>query len=163
MQSFNIARLMDKNLVIHGALDIDRRPNGISPRRLPAWTRPQVPAMLDVMLRMPSGVRLIFETDSSAMEITALTTNMVTPPALKRPVVFDLEVEGRIYSSSNNDGNTIQLDSADPGKFELIRGSEGCWRFDDLGKGRKHCEIYAGGHQCNARRHLGSRLRFRHR
>ncbi|HIG43509.1 MAG: GDSL-type esterase/lipase family protein [bacterium] len=142
MQSFRISELVDKDLLVHGALDLDRRPNGISPRRLPAWTRPQVPAMLDVMVRMPSGVRLIFETDSSAIAITALTTNMVTPPASKRPVVFDLEIDDHIASSSNHAGNTIYLDSADRSKFELIRGGEGCWQFNNLGTEKKHCEIW---------------------
>jgi hypothetical protein len=53
--------------------------------RLPAWTRPQVPKMMDVVVRMPSGVRLIFDTNASEVSISALATNLVTLPAEKRP------------------------------------------------------------------------------
>jgi len=35
--------LTDGVVEIVGALDLDRTDTGISPRRLPAWTRPQIP------------------------------------------------------------------------------------------------------------------------
>src|SRR5262249_40410558 len=37
-----------------GALDVDRRPTGIVPRRLPHWTRPQVPLFMEIVVTMPS-------------------------------------------------------------------------------------------------------------
>ena len=56
-------------LDIHGALDYDYRDSGISPRRLPDWTRQQLPQPLDIMARMPSGVRIRFSTDSSFVRL----------------------------------------------------------------------------------------------
>ena len=47
-----------------GALDFDRRPTGIVPRRLPSWTRPQVPLFMEITVTMPSGIRLEFATTS---------------------------------------------------------------------------------------------------
>ena len=45
-------------LEIVGALDLDRTDTGISPRRLPAWTRPQVPDLfMEFMVTLGSGVR----------------------------------------------------------------------------------------------------------
>ncbi|GIS69513.1 MAG: hypothetical protein CM1200mP9_03340 [Gammaproteobacteria bacterium] len=46
---------------IVGALDFDERESGIAPRRLPAWTRSQVPDGMDAMLRMPSGRAASFQ------------------------------------------------------------------------------------------------------
>lgn len=43
---------------IAGAFDLDATPDGIFPRRLPAWTRPQVPADMHRGVRGASGVRL---------------------------------------------------------------------------------------------------------
>ena len=142
MQTLKIDDLRDKQLIIHGALDIDQRPGGISPRRLPDWTRNQVPRFMDVMVRMPSGVRIIFETNSTSISITALTTNMVTPPAEKKPVVFDLEIDGNITSISTLKGNTILLDAHNPEKFELIRGEVTTLTFNNLSSENKRCELW---------------------
>ncbi len=142
MQTLKIDDLRDKQLIIHGALDIDRRPGGISPRRLPDWTRNQVPPVMDVMVRMPSGVRIIFETNSAVVSITALTTNMVTPPDTKKPVVFDLEIDEDIMTTSTLDGNTILLDARNPANFELIRGEVTTLTFENLSPKNKRCELW---------------------
>jgi len=126
-----------------GAFDVDRRPEGVSPRRLPAWTRPQVPRTMDVMVRMPSGVRLGFETDSASIRLDVQTTRMVTPPQTPRPVAFDLVVDGSLVGScSSLEGNTILLDRANPDDFRLERGPAWQVTFDGLGTGRKRCELW---------------------
>lgn len=125
-----------------GALDFDQRKAGISPRRLPAWTRPQVPQMLDVMLRMPAGVRLAFATDTSTIALEVLTTAMVRPPNPPRPVVFDLEVDGALQSFASDRGNRIILDPNDPTSFELQRGEPFTVTFEHLGRESKRCELW---------------------
>lgn len=126
-----------------GAFDVDRRPEGVSPRRMPAWTRSQVPRTMDVMVRMPSGVRLAFETDSSSLCLDVQTTRMVTPPQAPRPVAFDLVVDGSpVGTRSSLAGNTIYLDRANPDDFRLERGPAWQVAFDDLGTGRKRCELW---------------------
>ena len=48
---------------IRGALDLERTEVGLRPRRLPAWTRPQIPeAFGDMVVAQPCGVRLAFTT-----------------------------------------------------------------------------------------------------
>lgn len=124
-----------------GALDFDHRTHGISPRRLPAWTRPQVPQMMDVMVRMPAGVRLAFTTDSTTLALTALTTTMVTPPRAPRPVVFDLDTGHSIESASDTAGNRIIMNPASPQDYRLERGQPLTAQFD-LGPGTKTCELW---------------------
>ena len=80
MTRYSAQQLKDGAVSFFGALDFDERPAGISPRRLPAWTRAQLPKALDDMLRMPSGVRMGFTTDSREIRLSVQTTRLVTPP-----------------------------------------------------------------------------------
>jgi hypothetical protein len=130
MQQLNIKELLGNPIAAHGAMDYDERGSGISPRRLPAWTRMQTPQMMDVMVRMPSGVRLRFNTTSGRLGIEFLATNMVTPPAERRPIVFNLEVDGKLEHAHSTAGNCIILDRRNPGEFELERGEPDTVWFD---------------------------------
>ncbi len=124
--------LLPGQIDAYGALDFDVRGEGISPRRLPAWTRPQVPALMDVVVRMASGVRLKFRTDSPRIGLHFLATNMVTPPAPRRPVSFNLEADFGLHTARSDAGNAIVLNPARPGDFELRRGDADTVWFEDL-------------------------------
>jgi hypothetical protein len=97
---------------------------------------------MDVIVRMPSGVRLQFDTDATRLGLTLLATNMVTPPAARRPIVCNLEVAGELRSAASDLGNTLVLDPRKPGAFELERGSEDTFWFADLPAGHKRCELW---------------------
>ena len=126
-----------------GAHDFDFRPEGVSPRRLPAWTRAQLPTVMDPIVRMPSGVRLVFITDSSRIALSAQTTRLVTPPAEPRPAAFDLVVDGRSPRTWQSTlGNTIWLDRSNPESFRLERGPAHTVVWENLGSGRKQCELW---------------------
>jgi hypothetical protein len=142
MQTLRLEELIPDTVDPYGALDFDQRREGIGPRRLPAWTRPQLPQQMEVMVRMPSGVRLRFDTDAPRVGIGFLATNMVTPPSPRRPVTFNLEIEGRLLRASSTLGNTIFLDPERPGEFELERGEPDTLWFEDLGGGDKSCELW---------------------
>jgi len=135
--------LLGAGIRFPGALDFDQRPAGVSPRRLPAWTRPQVPAVMDVIVRMPSGVRLSLVTDSAFIELQVQSTRMFTPPSAPRPVSFDLMVNHDAIRQTQVDaGNSIKLNPAKPGEFELIRGEAYSIRFDDLPSGENSYELW---------------------
>jgi hypothetical protein len=134
--------LWQQTVTAQGAMDFDVRGEGISPRRLPAWTRLQTPPMMDVMVRMPAGVRLRFATRSATLGISFHATNLVTPPNRRRPIVFDLEIGSQHYSEQSQAGNTIQLNPARPGEFELLRGDSDTLVFEDLDPGLKQCELW---------------------
>ena len=62
--------LLGDQISVTGALELDRGPNGIGVRRLPGWTRPQIPdPFMDAMVSSCSGVRLEFESDTEVVEL----------------------------------------------------------------------------------------------
>ena len=142
MQTLPFKQLIPNILRTIGAPDFEDRGEGLSPRRLPAWTRPQVPAPMDVMVRMPSGVRLEFTTDATQVGIEFLATNMVTPPRPRRPITFNLQHGEHLEAATSTAGNTIVLNPTKPGEFELKRGPVDTLWFNDLPTGQKHCEIW---------------------
>ena len=76
------------SLEFAGALGFDRTPTGLSPRRLPDWTRPQIvdPAFA-LMVAMPAGVRIRLRTDSPTLDLGLMVTRLAmngddAPPAV---------------------------------------------------------------------------------
>ena len=129
----NHSEFLSAGIQLPGALDYDQRPGGLSPRRLPAWTRPQVPEVMNTIVRMPSGVRLSLATDSPFIELQVQSTRIFTPPAAPRAVSFDLMINHQEIRHVQVDaGNSIKLNPAKPGDFELLRGEAYTVRFDDL-------------------------------
>ena len=142
MHSLPIRDLIAAAVVDHGALDFDDRGTGLAPRRLPDWTRVQLPQPMDAMVRMPSGVRLRFATDSTTLGISFLATNMAMPPRVRRPVVFNLETDGALLRAESTLGNAIVMKPEAPGGFELVRGKADTLHFGGLARGVKTCEIW---------------------
>jgi len=130
-------------LRITGALDFDRSNHGITPRRLPAWTRPQVPPFMELMVTQPSGVRLEFATDAETIELEVLLTRMELIGVGAHPAVFDLVVDGELRESRRDDGGALlRLDLRRPGRPEVVAGASSTLRFDGLGAGGKRCELW---------------------
>jgi len=142
MGEWQVSDVWQREVEARGALDFDLRDGAVSPRRLPAWTRMQVPALMDVIVRMPSGVRLRFATDARRVGLSFHATNLVTPPQTRRPVTFSLEIGGTLHHAASNAGNTILLNRERPGDFRLERGPSDTVWFDDLPAGRKVCELW---------------------
>ncbi len=142
MRSLPLRTVIPDLVEAPGALDFDDRGEGLSPRRLPSWTRPQLPPAMDVMVRMPSGVRLRFQTNSSCVGIAFLATNIVVAARPRRPVVFNLQVGERTWRASSTRGNAIVMKPDAPGAFELVRGEPDTLVFDDLPQGDKQCELW---------------------
>ena len=142
MRTLPIKDLIAAGTVSHGALGFDDRDGGLAPRRLPDWTRPQLPQPMDVVVRMPSGVRLRFATESTTVGISILATNWAMPGRARRPVVFNLETGGVLMRSESTLGNAIVVKPDAPGGFELIRGEADTLLFDGLPPGDKTCELW---------------------
>src|SRR5207302_9418916 len=68
-----VKNLQLDDLPVVGALDRDRTASRVVFRRLPGWTRPQIvdPA-LALLVTMPAGVRLEFNTDAREPELDVL-------------------------------------------------------------------------------------------
>ena len=86
--------LLGGPIQLTGALDVDKRKTGIIPRRLPDWTRPQVPPFMVAVATQPSGVRLEFVSDTRCIELDLKLARFERGPAGVADAVFDLVVDG---------------------------------------------------------------------
>lgn len=118
---------------------------GLLPRRLPAWTRPQIPdVFMNTMVTMPSGVRLAFTTDSPVVELTVHPRTMHTVGSPVRPPVFQMTVDGVVQPDAvARGGSFVHVDRMlGPEGVTFEHGGPATLRWDDLGAGEKAVEIW---------------------
>ncbi len=135
----------DPALVIEGAFELRSTPDGVMPRRLPAWTAAQMPdPALDLMAAMPSGVRLVFRAEARRIELDVLETGLKFKGAPRRTAAFDLFVDGELFERHRVDaGPTLVVDTAvQPPLISLEPGRASTVVFDDLPDGPKTLEIW---------------------
>ena len=130
--------------LIRGAIELERTERGLLPHRLPAFARTQNTdeqlAGADVQ---PSGVRLVFRTEATTVELDTVATKVLYPGGPSRtPGLYDLIVDGRLTGQSDVDGgNTVSIDMA-TGATTVEPGPPGTVRFTDLPAGAKTVEIW---------------------
>ncbi|MCM2390728.1 GDSL-type esterase/lipase family protein [Streptomyces albipurpureus] len=130
--------------LLRGALDVERTEHGVLPHRLPARARAQcADGQLAMAEAQPSGVRLVFRTRATAVELDTLPTKMVYQGAPPRPDgVYDLLVDGRLFGQTSvTGGNVLAVDMA-TGSAETRPGAVGTARFPGLPGGAKQLEIW---------------------
>ncbi|MFF7385213.1 GDSL-type esterase/lipase family protein [Streptomyces griseoluteus] len=130
--------------LVRGALELERTERGLLPHRLPARARAQC---ADPQLRMveaqPSGVRLVFRTRATVIELDTVPTKRAYLGAPPRPDgVYDLLVDGRPADSTTvTGGDTLTLDMS-TGAGEMTPGPVGTARFTGLAAEDKTVEIW---------------------
>lgn len=134
---------------VRGALDLKPTPDGVLPRRVPAWTAPQIPdAFMDTMVTSASGVRLVFRTTSPVVELTVhpMTIHVTSRP-FADPVV-ELMVDGAWVAAHPAGGGTvIRIDNTrGPDDITWEPGGPCTLRFDGLGSDDKELEIWLPTH-----------------
>ncbi len=127
-----------------GALGFDRSDDGLAPRRLPDWTRSRIPDLfVESMVRMSSGVRLAFTTDSDTIELDAQLTafRFEGQPPMHHGV--DVVLDGAVVAQEQTEG--AQRFILDP----ITRGVTGFepaepWRlrWTGLGTATKRVEVW---------------------
>jgi lysophospholipase L1-like esterase len=130
--------------LLRGAAELERTPHGMLPHRLPAWARAQcADGQLAMAESQPSGVRLVFRTRATAVELDTLPTKRVYVGAPPRPDgVYDLLVDGELAGQvAATGGNVLTIDMT-AGRFETRTGEAGTLRFDGLADGVKDVEIW---------------------
>lgn len=130
--------------ILRGALEIERTPRGALPHRLPARARAQnSDPRLATAETQPSGVRLVFRTSATVVELETVPSRMVYTGAPPRPPgVYDLLVDGRLAGQASADGgDTLTVDMA-TGAAEKREGPSGTVRFSDLPARAKDVEIW---------------------
>jgi len=134
---------LDQIEVAH-ALEHDRTAHGGTIfRRLPAWTRTQVPDVaFDLTTTMPTGVRLRFTTDTRTVELDVMLTMLEIDRRPALPAVFDLVADDRLVSSMDTlEGTRILVDSATRA-IEFQAGESTTIRFDLGSADRRAVEIW---------------------
>ncbi|MEW1655026.1 SGNH/GDSL hydrolase family protein [Streptomyces sp. NPDC093707] len=130
--------------LLRGALDLERTAHGVLPHRLPARARAQcADGQLAMAESQPTGVRLVFRTRATVVELETLPTKRVyvgVPP--RQDGVYDLLVDGRLAGQGSvAGGNTLTIDMT-KGTAEQQPGPTGTLRFTDLPDEVKDMEIW---------------------
>ncbi len=130
--------------LLRGHLDLERTAHGVLPHRLPAWARKQIPdEQLAMAEAQPSGVRVVFRTRATAVELVVLPTKMAYQGAPSRPDgVYDLLVDGRLVGQASATGGNVRTMDMATGSAVTEPGLVGTLRFSDLSPGVKDLEIW---------------------
>jgi hypothetical protein len=111
-------------LRLAGALDLEATPTGFEPRRLPAWTKPQITDIaLEAVVKMPAGVRLEFTSTTTTVELDVQLTLIRQLPGELKPAPFELVVDGDVVALVETPvGHVINMGPAsDELSFDLGR------------------------------------------
>ncbi len=130
--------------VVRGALDLERTDRGILPHRLSARARAQnTDGQLAMAESQPSGVRIVFRTRATALELDTLPTKRVYVGAPPRPDgLYDLLVDGELAGQASvTGGSTLTIDMTN-GTAEHTPGTMGTLRFAGLPERDKAVEIW---------------------
>ncbi|WP_030815833.1 GDSL-type esterase/lipase family protein [Streptomyces sp. NRRL F-2799] len=130
--------------LVRGALELERTERGLLPHRLPARARAQcADPQLHMVESQPSGVRLVFRTRATAIELDTVPTKRTYLGAPPRPDgVYDLLVDGHpAGSASVAGGDTLTIDMT-TGAAELTPGPVGTACFTGLSPEDKTVEIW---------------------
>lgn len=130
--------------LLRGALDLERTVHGVLPHRLPARARAQcADGQLAMAEAQPSGVRLVFRTRATVVELDALRTKNAYRGAPPRPDgVYDLLVDGRPARQASMTGGNVLMVDLTTGSAETLPGPVGTVRFSGLPGHAKDVEIW---------------------
>ncbi|MGK5549242.1 GDSL-type esterase/lipase family protein [Streptomyces sp. URMC 127] len=129
---------------LRGAIEAERTATGVKPHRLPAWVRRQFPdPTLASMEAQPSGVRLVFRTRATAVELDVLHTKTVYKGIPPMPGgAYDLVVDGRRAGRAEASGGSVTTVDLATQAVEHRPGPPGTVRFERLPAGEKDVEIW---------------------
>jgi hypothetical protein len=120
--------------LLRGAHEIEPTAHGLLPHRLPGWARAQcADPQLAMAESQPAGCRLVFQTESTVIELDALRTRPAYRGLPMRPDgVYDLTIDGQLTAQASLAGGNILLKDAATGTEELQPGAPGTIRFTEL-------------------------------
>ena len=130
--------------LLRGALELERTDQGVVPHRLPGWARAQcTDGQLAMVEAQPSGVRLVFRSSATAVELDTLRTTVAYVGAPPRPDgVYDLLIDGELAGQASVTGGNVLLVDMSTGSMETRPGPIGTVRFDGLDARSKDIEIW---------------------
>lgn len=130
--------------LLRGFVQLEQTKFGLLPHRLPARARAQcTDPQLAMVEAEPSGVRLVFGTAATTIELEVMTTRRQIVGVPPRPAgVYDLCIDGRLHrQQSVNNATIVRLDMASGNTVQEPAGVQ-TLRFDDLPGTDKRVEIW---------------------
>jgi len=126
------------------ALDLKATPDGVLPRRVPAWTAMQIPnPFMDTVVTTTSGVRLVFRTDSPVIELTVhpMTVHTISRPRTEPAI--ELVVDGELVAIQRAIGGSfVHLDPTVADGIDWEAGGPVTVRFEGLDARDKEVELW---------------------
>lgn len=131
-------------LVLRGAVEVERTPRGLRPHRLPAWARVQVPdAFMAQTSAESAGVRLAFRTTATTIELDVSARRMAPDEAsLLPPSRYALTTAGRVVAEAEAVAGTRYLFSFDDPSGRIVDGPASSVRFAGLPAGETEYELW---------------------
>ncbi|MDV9174966.1 SGNH/GDSL hydrolase family protein [Streptomyces sp. W16] len=130
--------------LVRGALDLEDTAHGLLPHRLPARARAQcADEQLAMAEAQPSGVRLVFRTRATAVELDTLRTTTAyegVPPGPDG--LYDLLVDRRLAGQASVTGGNVRTVDMTEGTVRERPGPVGTVRFTGLPDREKDVEIW---------------------
>ena len=137
MQSID---LQHNTAMFVGAFDFDQTDTGITPRRLPAFTRLRMPEEMHRVVSTPSGVRIEFQSDTTEIEIDVHLSIIMAGRAIPNATI-DLTVDGElVQSQSHNTGDIIRYITME--KTQTEPGPAVCFKFTGLTNRSKRIALW---------------------
>jgi hypothetical protein len=130
--------------LLRGALDLEHTDRGALPHRLPAWARAQYDdGQMSMVESQPSGVRLVFRTGATVIELDTLPTKRDYTGAPPRPDgVYDVLVDGHLHAQLTAPGGDVISIDLTTGATETRAGQPHTLRIADLAAVPKTVEIW---------------------
>lgn len=129
--------------LVRGAIELERTGRGLRPHRLPGWARAQCgDGQLALAQAHPSGVRLVFRTEATTIELDVLATKVAYAGLSRTDGVYDLVVDGELERRATAPGGQLLMIDLATGSTDLRRGAVSALRFRGLEPGPKHVELW---------------------
>ena len=137
-------RVVDPRVRLAGISGLTSLGRGGLTERLPGWARAQlIDPAIGFVSSMPSGGRLEFVTDSTSIELEAVFTRLEYAGITPHTATIDLVVDGELVASEVLvDTDLIRFPDPTSMEFDMVHIDPSVVRFDGLGTGRKHIEIW---------------------
>lgn len=130
--------------LLRGFVELEQTQFGLLPHRLPARARAQCSdPQLAMVEAEPSGVRLVFDSAATTIELDVMSLRRQIVGVPPRPVgVYDLCIDGRLHSQQSvKDATILRLDMVSGTTVREPAGVQ-TLRFDDLPSTDKRVEIW---------------------
>ena len=131
--------------LVRGAAELEETDRGLLVHRLPAWARAQAGGDEQLLTAQshPSGVRLVFSTRATAVELVTHRTVSTYAGLPGRPDCFyDLLVDGELVAQSTQPGGDVVETDLESGRVRRSSGPGGTARFVGLPDRDKLVELW---------------------